>query len=54
MNEKLTLNWIVETLKKSGIGSKQIVIERLEKADWNELLDLQESTWKEAEERAPF
>ena len=36
----MTLKWIIETLKKSGINSKQLVIERLENATSYELLEL--------------
>lgn len=40
MTDKLTLDWIITTLKKSGCNSKQIVIDRLEKAHCGELKDL--------------
>ncbi len=39
-SDKLTLDWIIATLKKSGINSKQVVIERLENANKNELRNL--------------
>lgn len=44
--EKLTLDWIVRTLKKSGINSKQIVINRLEKASEEDLYILQNSIYE--------
>lgn len=39
-NETLTVEWIIETLKKSGCNSKQIVIEKLENANSNDLYNL--------------
>ena len=40
MNETLTVEWIISTLKKSGINSKQIMIDRLENSSKNELRNL--------------
>lgn len=40
MIEPLTLEWIVSTLKKSGVNSKKQVIDRLEQATPFELLEL--------------
>jgi len=45
--EKLTINWIKETLKISGKNSKQLVIDRLENATFDELVDLNGSVLKE-------
>lgn len=39
-NERLTLNWIIETLSKIGINSKKIVKDRLKNAKSNELYAL--------------
>ena len=43
MEEKLTINWIINTLKKSGINSKQIVINRLQFASNDDLITLSNS-----------
>lgn len=43
MKEKLTINWIITTLKKSGINSKQIVIEKLQLASNDDLITLSNS-----------
>ena len=40
MKDKLTLDWIINTLKKSGCNSKQVVIDRLENCEYEELVDL--------------
>jgi hypothetical protein len=45
--EKLTINWIKKTLKISGKNSKQLVIDRLENATFDELVDLNGSVLKE-------
>ena len=45
--EKLTINWIKETLKIRGKNSKQLVIDRLENATFDELVDLNGSVLKE-------
>lgn len=56
MNELLTLDWIITTLKKSGCNSKQIVIDRLEKAHYGELKELINSLVEEItnDRRLPF
>lgn len=46
MTDKLTLDWIITTLKKSGCNSKQIVIDRLEKASEEDLYILQNSIYE--------
>lgn len=51
MINNLTLDWIISTLKKSGINSKQIVIDRLEKASDDELDELSCSIFKESVRR---
>ncbi|MCM1259642.1 MAG: hypothetical protein NC182_01700 [Prevotella sp.] len=38
--EKITLDWIIQTLCKDGINSKKIVRDRLRNAKSNELYDL--------------
>lgn len=43
MEEKLTINWIINTLKKSGVNSKQIVINRLQLASNDDLITLSNS-----------
>ena len=43
MNEPLTLDWIIATLKKSGVNSKKLVIDRLENASHKELYELYNS-----------
>ena len=43
MEEKLTINWIINTLKKSGINSKQIVIDRLQLVSNDDLIALSNS-----------
>lgn len=40
---KLTINWIISTLNKSGINSKKQVRERLQNASIEELEDLEKS-----------
>lgn len=46
MTDNLTLNWIITTLKKSGINSKKIVIDRLENASEEDLYILQNSIYE--------
>jgi hypothetical protein len=55
-DEKLTLEWIISTLRKSGINSKKIVINRLEKAHCGELKELINSLVEEiiSGRRLPF
>ena len=36
----MTIEWIIQMLKTSGIGSKQIVLNALEKATKDDLLEL--------------
>lgn len=50
-NEKLTLNWIIETLSKSGINSKKIVKDRLRNAKSNELYALSADVCKIANKK---
>ena len=38
--EPLTLDWIIETLKKDGYGTKQKVLKRIQEAGIGELGDL--------------
>jgi hypothetical protein len=45
-DEKLTLEWIISTLRKSGINSKKIVIDRLENASEEDLYILQNSIYE--------
>lgn len=48
MTNHLSLDWIISTLKKSGINSKQVVIDRLEKASNGKLRYLSNDIWNVA------
>jgi hypothetical protein len=42
-DEKLTLEWLIETLSKEGKGSKQVVLNRLKNMSFKESYDLMNS-----------
>jgi len=50
MSLPLSLNWIISTLKKSGINSKQLVIERLEDITLGDISDLNNDLSNKAKE----
>lgn len=50
--EKLTIDWIKKTLKISGKNSKQIVIDKLENATFDELVDLNGSVLEEISKKS--
>lgn len=50
MDKPLTLDWIITTLKMSGVNSKKLVVDRLEKMNVNEMFDLEVSIFDKRNE----
>lgn len=50
--EKLTIDWIKKTLMISGKNSKQVVIDKLENATFDELVELNGSVLEEISKKS--